>query len=90
MKTLLIVSTLTLSACGTLYAPNPMQEGNIAIIADAKGMQAFSDLTAGLINESKTSADIKSSYFQHRDLTTQADLQKATAPSFLDKLFNNK
>ena len=76
-----------ITGCGAIYTPNPMHEGHIALIADAKGMRAFSDMTTGLVNETKTPGDMKSSYYQHRDLREVEETKRATAPGFLSGLF---
>jgi len=57
------------------------------LIADAKGMRAFSDMTTGLVNETKTPGDMKSSYYQHRDLREVEETKRQTAPGFLSGLF---
>lgn len=89
MKTsFVILSVLILSACGAVYAPNPMR-GHIALMADAEGMRAFSDSQIGLVNEGKTGKNIKSSYFQHRDLTEEETTKRAYAPSLLQNLFGS-
>jgi hypothetical protein len=82
-----IILALLLSGCGAIIAPNPMQKGHIAIVADAEGMRAFSDMSTGLVAESKTPGNMKSSYFQHRDLRETEETRRALAPSFLQGLF---
>ena len=89
-KVILSIVSIFFAACGAVYTPNPFQKGHIAVIADAAGMKAFSDMQTGLVNEAKTSPDIKSSYFQHRDLAEQEDTKRAFAPNFLQGLFSTQ
>lgn len=89
MKRLILVVPILLSACGAVYTPNPFQKGHIALIADAAGMRAFSDMTTGLVNEAKTPGEIKSSYYQHRDLTETEETKRAYAPGLLQNLFGS-
>lgn len=89
MKKVILFVLPIFCACGAIYTPNPLQKGHIAIIADAQGMRAFGDSQIGLINEAKTSPDIKSSYFQHRDLTEQEETKRVFAPSMLQNLFGS-
>lgn len=71
MKTtnkIIITSLLiTCSACaGQFFTPYD-QAGRISLQADQKGMQAFSDLMTGLVNEGKTPKGKKSSHYQLRE-----------------------
>lgn len=91
MKKLMLVGLVMSSVgCGTIYAPNPMQEGNIAIVADAKGMNAFFDGVNGSIAEGKASPDIKGSFFGHREKQEQQYTVRETQPGLLGGLFAPK
>jgi hypothetical protein len=89
-KVICILVIPVLSACGAVYAPNPFSKGHIAIMADEAGMRAFSDLQTGLVNEAKTSPDVKGAHYQHRDLAEQEETKRAYAPGFLQGLFAPK
>lgn len=86
MKKVILIALLA-SGCGVIYTPNPLQKGHILVAGDAEGMRAFSDMSTGLVNEGKTPGNLKSSYFQHRDLTETETTRRALAPSFLQGLF---
>ena len=91
MKMVLVVLTIPLlSACGIAYSPSPFQKGHIALIGDAAGMRAFSDMQTGLVNEARTSPDVKSAHYQHRDLAEQEETKRAYAPGLLQGLFAPK
>lgn len=67
LTTTLLLATTTMTACsGAFYAPYD-NVGRISLQADEKGMQAFSDMMNGLINETKTPKGQKSSYYQLRE-----------------------
>lgn len=86
MKKVILIALLC-SGCGIVYTPNPLQKGHILVAGDAEGMRAFSDMNTGLVAEGKTPGNMKSSYFQHRDLSEQEQTRRALAPSFLQGLF---
>lgn len=91
MKKVIFVLTIPLlTACGAVYAPNPFAKGHIALMADAAGMKAFSDMQTGLVNEAKTSPDVKGAHYQHRDLAEIEETKRAYAPGFLQGLFAPK
>ena len=79
-----------IAGCGVAYAPNPFTKGHIAIVADEAGMRAFSDLQTGLVNEAKTSPDVKGAHYQHRVIAEQEETKRAYAPGFLQGLFTPK
>ena len=67
MKKLIFLSLiLSMNACsGQFFTPYD-QAGRISFQADEKGMRAFSDLMTGLVNETKTPKNQKSSHYQMR------------------------
>lgn len=87
MKTLLAFLSLVFAGCGAIYAPSPLQDGHIAIAADAKGMRAFGDSLNGLIVNGKASPDVKGAHFQFRELEEQEGTKRLFAPNFMQKLF---
>lgn len=67
LGSLLILSTGLLTGCtGQFFTPYD-QAGRINLSADEKGMRAFSDMMAGLVNESKTPAGTKGAHYQLRE-----------------------
>jgi len=85
-----IIIGLLCSGCGAIITPNPMQKGHIAVIADAEGMRAFGDTITGLVAEGKTPGEMKSSYFQHRDLREVEETKRAAQPGILSNLFKSE
>lgn len=89
MKKVLICLPLALAlgACGAIYTPNPLHEGHIAVMADAKGMRAMMDGMNGMITNGKASADQDTAHWIHRKAEEREHTLRDTSPTFLDKLF---
>ena len=65
-KVIFMFLLLGLNACsGQFFTPYD-QAGRINLSADEKGMRAFTDLMTGLVNETKTPKNQKSSHYQMR------------------------
>ena len=68
MKKVILLSILvSFSACSSAFFTPYDKSGRISLNADEKGMRAFTDLMAGLVNEGRTPAGTKSSHYQLRE-----------------------
>lgn len=64
-------------SCGCFYALTGcagtlQRQGGFTLVTDAEGLHAWADSQIGLINETRTDATIKGSYWQNRELQTKA------------------
>ena len=83
MKKVILLSLLvSFGACSSTFFTPYDQAGRINLSADEKGMRAFTDLMTGLVNETKTPKNQKSSHYQMRteqekteQMTWQAKIQ---------------
>lgn len=75
------------AGCGVVSMPSPLQRGHVLVAGDAEGMRAFGDTLNGLVSEGKASADVKGSYWQHREATEAQETARAMKPSILENLF---
>lgn len=87
MRLAILLVLLLVSGCGAIYTPNPMHEGHIAVMADAKGMRSFMDGMNGFITNGKASPDQDTAHWIHRKAEEREHTTRATAPSFLDRMF---
>ena len=69
-KSILGATCVGLSACSGSVFEGGSDYGRILISADAAGMQAFSDYSNGIIENTKSTPDVKNSYWQHRERET--------------------
>lgn len=78
---------ISATGCGAVYAPNPLQDGNVAVMADAKGMRAFMDGMNGFVTNGKASPDQDTAHWIHRKAEEREETTRKTAPGFLSGLF---
>ena len=85
-KVIFMFLLLGLNACsGQFFTPYD-NAGRINLSADEKGMRAFTDLMTGLVNETKTPKNQKSSHYQMRseqERTNQMSWQAKIQERFL-------
>jgi len=68
IKALTIVTlAVTLTGCSSQFFTPYDKSGRISLNADEKGMRAFTDLMAGLVNEGKTPAGQKGAHYILRE-----------------------
>jgi len=85
-----IVAAPLVTGCGAVYAPNPMHDGHIAIMADAKGMRAFMDGANGFITNGKASPDQDTAHWIARKAEEREITTRKYAPGLLDGLFSSR
>lgn len=78
---------ISATGCGAVYAPSPLQDGNVALIGDAKGVRAMFDGMNGLVTNGKASADQDTAFWIHRKAEEREITTRKTAPGFLSGLF---
>lgn len=76
-----------ITGCGAIYTPNPMHDGHIAVMADAKGMRSFMDGMNGMITNGKASPDQDTAHWIARKQEEQQVTIRHTSPGFLSGLF---
>jgi len=78
-----MIAVVTLSGCGVLR-----DNGQVTLMADAKGMRAFSDALNGLVTNGKASPDADTASWQARrmEMRETTKRQFARSPSLWEKL----
>lgn len=57
-QALLVAIIASTTSCSAIYEQSISKEGRVLLSADEKGMQAFSDMLAGMQTNAKASADV--------------------------------
>ena len=74
-----VVASMALSSC-TSFGAHQMfgdsEQGFVMLAGDAEGIRAYNDGIVGIITDTKSSPDVKSSYWQNRDGETQVRMMR--------------
>ncbi|RLC80068.1 MAG: hypothetical protein DRI61_06570 [Chloroflexi bacterium] len=73
MKCLMLIVPLMFTGCTTFGASQMFEEsdsGFVMIAGDAEGVRAYNDGIVGIITDTKATPDVKSSYWQNREMET--------------------
>ena len=87
---LAILAALSITGCGAIYSPNPLHDGHIAVMADAKGMRSFMDGMNGMITNGKASPDQDTAHWIARKHEEKEITTRRYAPGLLDGLFGGR
>lgn len=85
---LLIAGCATMTGCGLMSLPSPMQKGTVLLSADAEGMRALGDTLIGIQAESKSKPNVKSAYFVNREQQEAEITARENHPGFFTSLLS--